>query len=573
MIGAILLRRLMPFLIAALGSAQVAWAEPAPRRVAIVRVQATGLSDENIAAVPDLVAAELAKLPGFVSVTRDEVARAVAKQGDRSEDTCARDEACLVALAAELKADYLIRGAVEETGKAFSLTLEGVDLRSPGNVKRATETMKRLKSLGLNVPLVLKQILPTEALVAEAPKEAAPAAARQRVMVLDLQATGMDAKLIAPLTDAIAREISKHPDYDVASSDDVRRISALQAAQQEVGCTQDEACLTEISKKLDADLVVNGSVGMVGGSYVLNLTLLRPKSLGNTGRAFQPAKRIEDLPGAVAPCLASLFKWSGGAQTPEFHVPKGKKLSFAVMDLKPTGLSPETAQNLTQVLSVEVKGVEGASVVSKADISAIVSLESVKTAAGCDTDSCMAEIGGALGVDRLISGDAGKLGSIFMVNLRLIDVRTGTVENRIAESYQGDEEQLLRAVRRAARALLGLQATGTGRIAITASANAADVFVDDQKRGKAPLPVPDLALGRHSVRVSQSGYFDWQGEVYVDPSETTTVWAQLKERPQAWYQKWWVWTIAGVAVAGATVGAVSATRAPPTVGHGTITVQ
>ena len=124
-----------------------------------------------------------------------------------------------------------------------------------------------------------------------------------------------------------------------------------------------------------------------------------------------------------------------------------------------------------------------------------------------------------------------------------------------------------------ARAQAVVPYEGAGRLAVTATQNAATVFVDEDKKGVTPIPIDNLKVGRHGVRVSHDGFFDWRGEVYVDPTETTSVWAQLKERPQAWYQKWWVWTIAGAVVVGATVTAVAVTRPPATVGHGSVTLQ
>ena len=65
---------------------------------------------------------------------------------------------------------------------------------------------------------------------------------------------------------------------------------------------------------------------------------------------------------------------------------------------------------------------DGASVVGRDDIEAIMKLESAKMSVGCDDASCMAELGGALGVDHLIAGAAGKLGSTFLVNMQLLVV-------------------------------------------------------------------------------------------------------------------------------------------------------
>jgi hypothetical protein len=388
-------------------------------------------------------------------------------------------------------------------------------------------------------------------------------------MVMELRALDVEAAVAAPFTSIIAGQIAAHPGYEVASSDDVRRMLEQQTLKQAAGCTQDDACLTEISRQLKADGVVNGTVGKVGSSYILTLSLLRPNDFKSSRRSSETAERPQDLLKTIPHALAQLFQW-GGATNAAFHLPTGKKQSFAVFDLKPTGLTPETAANLTQVLTTEVKGVEGASVVSRDDIAAMLQLESTKIKAGCDDAGCMAELGGALGVDRLITGDAGKVGTLYIVNLRLLDVRHGQVENRVTESFEGTEEQLLRAVRFAARNLLGLSATAKGSLAVTASQTAANVFVDDAASGKAPTHVVDLTPGRHALRVASGGYFDWHGDVYVDPLETTSVWTQLTARPQAWYQKWWVWTIVGVAVAGGTTAAVVATRQPSKTDTGTL---
>jgi hypothetical protein len=143
-------------------------------------------------------------------------------------------------------------------------------------------------------------------------------------------------------------------------------------------------------------------------------------------------------------------------------------------------------------------------------------------------------------------------------------------DNRITESFNGEEDQLLRAVRHASRRLLGVEAAGSGKIAVTTSHPGASVFIDGTEHGQTPLAVEKLPPGRHQVRLARSGFFDWQGDYYVDPLETTNVWAQLSERPAKWYQKWWVWTAAGAVVVASTGAIMYFTRPPPTTGSGTV---
>jgi hypothetical protein len=46
---------------------------------------------------------------------------------------------------------------------------------------------------------------------------------------------------------------------------------------------------------------------------------------------------------------------------------------------------------------------------------------------GCVTDRCMIEIGQLLGVSRMIAGTVGKLGPLYTINLRMVDVATGEI--------------------------------------------------------------------------------------------------------------------------------------------------
>jgi TolB-like protein len=387
---------------------------------------------------------------------------------------------------------------------------------------------------------------------AHAQADSAPPATKH-VLVTPFTAIGVDPQLATSLPQLVSAELARHHGYDAVSSD--------QLAKQQSSCAQDETCLKELGRKLHADLVLTGSVGQVGAAYVLALSLADPKSRGAAARVTETARAAKELPALIPKGLAQLLEPS--TAPPAFHLAKGRKSSFAVFDLRPSGLTPQIVQNLTQVLSTEVKGVEGASVISRADIAAMLQLDQAKMLAGCDDESCTATLGGALGVDHMITGDAGKVGDLYVINLQLIDVRRSAVENRVTETYSGTEEELLRAVRKAGRDLLGLESQDKGALTVTASQNNAVAYIDEGSARQTPVRIVDLTPAKHAVRVTSAGYFDWHGDVYVDPLETTATWAELKKRPQEWYQKWWLWTGIGVVVVGGVTAALLATRPAP----------
>ncbi|MCM2333918.1 MAG: hypothetical protein NDI82_08205 [Anaeromyxobacteraceae bacterium] len=101
---------------------------------------------------------------------------------------------------------------------------------------------------------------------------------------------------------------------------------------------------------------------------------------------------------------------------------------LAVLPVAPgEGIPATTAAAITEALSGEVRRRAGAEVVTQREIAAVLTLERQKAMLGCTTDSCMAELGGALGCDRLVSGDLAKLGESFLLHLRLVETARARV--------------------------------------------------------------------------------------------------------------------------------------------------
>jgi hypothetical protein len=87
------------------------------------------------------------------------------------------------------------------------------------------------------------------------------------------------------------------------------------------------------------------------------------------------------------------------------------------------GVPQSTAAAITEAVVAEVRRQSHAEVITQREISSILSLEKQKAMLGCETDACMAELGGALGTDRLVAGDIAKLGESFLLHLRVVDVK------------------------------------------------------------------------------------------------------------------------------------------------------
>ncbi|MEW5851567.1 MAG: hypothetical protein AB2A00_22445 [Myxococcota bacterium] len=106
------------------------------------------------------------------------------------------------------------------------------------------------------------------------------------------------------------------------------------------------------------------------------------------------------------------------------------------------GVTPGLATLLTDALVQHIRDAKAFSrVVSSSEISTQLGAERAELMSGCDSEGCVAELAGALGVDYLLIGNVGKIGTSYVLNARLLDVKSvRTVASR-SERFRNDSEE------------------------------------------------------------------------------------------------------------------------------------
>ena len=167
------------------------------------------------------------------------------------------------------------------------------------------------------------------------------------------------------------------------------------------------------------------------------------------------------------------------------------KTKVAVMEVKNVqGVAEGTAMILTDIVVSEIAR-HGLDVVSKSDITAIVGFEKQKAMLGCSDDSsCLAEIGGALGVDFMLTGQVGQIGSRFRLSLILVDVKKGKVAARAADFCDKNEDALANAAQARVKEIIAAMQVASVERAAAAAGRAAPVVAASGATAPAPAPVP-----------------------------------------------------------------------------------
>ncbi len=128
--------------------------------------------------------------------------------------------------------------------------------------------------------------------------------------------------------------------------------------------------------------------------------------------------------------LATVLMAGAGAPPPR---PSVAVLGFAAKQ----GMGTQVADILTENTATALRNSGRFSrVVSASDVTLLLSLEAQKQMLNCDSAGCVAEIAGALGTDLVCTGTVAQIGSITVLNARIVAARTGQTLASVGRNIQ-----------------------------------------------------------------------------------------------------------------------------------------
>jgi hypothetical protein len=203
--------------------------------------------------------------------------------------------------------------------------------------------------------------------------------------------------------------------------------------------------------------------GLVGGTVLVSapvdLAAMCPDGVAAVQSRVTPGNWLVQVLtlGGLAPLWAPVWEpttvevtcaRAGGARS-------GKPMKIALLPLAALGgVGKETAQLLGDALAGELRRRPGISVLTQADVSALLGVEKTRQMLGCTESGCVAEIGGALGADRVVHGSVGRVGESLVVNLSALDPRRAAAVASVSERLRSGEEGFLDVLPSLADALL-----------------------------------------------------------------------------------------------------------------------
>jgi len=119
-----------------------------------------------------------------------------------------------------------------------------------------------------------------------------------------------------------------------------------------------------------------------------------------------------------------------------------QEITIAVLDFEGKGVSQSETSTLTDRLRDEIFKTGIYIVLERGKMDEVLKEQGFQQT-GCITSECAVEVGRMLGVQQMVAGSIGKVGTVYTVSARIFDVQTGKILKSANYDLIGDIGQLL----------------------------------------------------------------------------------------------------------------------------------
>ena len=132
-----------------------------------------------------------------------------------------------------------------------------------------------------------------------------------------------------------------------------------------------------------------------------------------------------------------------------------EKQTIAILDFSSNGVSQSEVNALTDRLRSELFRLDTFAIFERGKMMEIIKEQGFQQAV-CDNSDCAVEIGKIIGVKKIITGSINKVGNLYSVSTRIINIETGQIEKVTDYDYDGEIINIMKSgMKTVAKQLVG----------------------------------------------------------------------------------------------------------------------
>lgn len=206
-----------------------------------------------------------------------------------------------------------------------------------------------------------------------------------------------------------------------------------------------------------------------------------------------------------------------------------KKPTIAITDFEARGgVTQNDASSLSDRFRERLIATGAFRVMERGEMDIILKEQGFQQTGACRDNTCLVEMGQLIAVQKIISGSIGKVGSIYTISAKLLDVETGSIDKTVSEDCDCPIEQvLIKSIDRLARKMADLTpddtissvtfTKGDAALFIKSTPTGANIYIGgNRQEGTTPTNIKNLVPGVHTVLLKKTiDGVEWSGQKMV----------------------------------------------------------
>jgi hypothetical protein len=203
---------------------------------------------------------------------------------------------------------------------------------------------------------------------------------------------------------------------------------------------------------------------------------------------------------------------------------------IAVLNLEAVGVSQGESITMTDRFRSELVNSGAFSIIERSELEEILTEQGFQQT-GCTSDECAVEIGKLLNIRRICAGSIGKVGALYTVSVRMIDVETGEILLTVTEDCRCPVEEVLTGSMKkiadklveASKSIVTISGGGMGDIYLKSTPPDAQIYINNKlQQERTPATVRNLPTGECLIKVVK-GDFVGSRVVTVMPNDIVDI--------------------------------------------------
>jgi TolB-like protein len=204
------------------------------------------------------------------------------------------------------------------------------------------------------------------------------------------------------------------------------------------------------------------------------------------------------------------------------------RVQVAVINFDVSGIDASVSTTLTDRFRSELMNTGRYIVMERSRMDEILKEQGFQQTGACSNDACIVQAGRVLGVARMIAGSVGRVGKLYTVSARIVDIETGRILiNRTEDCDCPIEKILTQSMRNLAFKMAGLTPGQSvvspslvpAKLSVMGKPNGALLTLNKKNIGAIPLIEYKVYPGTHTLKVKIAGYEDARYSIKLLPAE------------------------------------------------------